>query len=73
MYYFVNVDHNSMAAHFTISDCEGCYELLYIQFIGWNYGLWLWNGSKEDGNVSSSLKMKALTLKMERVTLIDKG
>ena len=23
MYYLVNVDHNSMATHFTKSDCEG--------------------------------------------------
>jgi len=23
MYYLVNVDHNSMAAHLTKSDCEG--------------------------------------------------
>jgi hypothetical protein len=36
MYYFVNVDHNSMTAHLTRSDCEGCYELLYVQSNGWN-------------------------------------
>jgi hypothetical protein len=33
-----------------------------------------WNGSEEYGNVSSSMKkMKALTVKMERATLIGKG
>jgi len=28
----------------------------------------LWNGSKEDGNIRSVRKMKALTMKMETVT-----
>jgi len=36
MYYFVNVDHNSMAAHLTRSDSEGCYVLLYTQWNEWN-------------------------------------
>jgi hypothetical protein len=31
------------------------------------------NCSEEDGNVKSTRKMKVLTAKMERVTLIDKG
>jgi len=31
------------------------------------------NCSEEDGNVKSTRKTKALTAKMERVTLIDKG
>jgi hypothetical protein len=34
MYYLVNVDHNSMTAHLTISDCEGSYEMPYIQSSG---------------------------------------
>jgi hypothetical protein len=33
----------------------------------------LWNDSEEDGDVSSERKMKALTVKMETVTLIGKG
>ena len=33
----------------------------------------LWNGSEEDGNVRSKRKTKALTIKMERVTVIDSG
>jgi hypothetical protein len=33
----------------------------------------LWNSSEEDGNVRSVRTMKAQTVKMETVTLIDKG
>jgi DNA polymerase/3'-5' exonuclease PolX len=33
----------------------------------------LWNGSKEDVNVRSIRKMKALTVKMETVTMSGKG
>jgi hypothetical protein len=33
----------------------------------------LWNGSEEDGDVRSVGKMKALTVKMETVTLTGKG
>jgi hypothetical protein len=33
----------------------------------------LWNGSEEDGNVRSTRKIKALTVKMETVTVIDSG
>ena len=36
MYYLVNADHNSMAVHLTRSECEGCLEVLYIQFSGWD-------------------------------------
>ena len=36
MYYSVSVDRNSMVAHLTGSDCEGFYEVLYIQFNGWD-------------------------------------
>ena len=32
----------------------------------------LWNGSEEDRSVKSMRKMKALTVKMETVTLIGK-
>jgi hypothetical protein len=32
----------------------------------------LWNGSEEDGNVRSMRKIKAMPVKMERVTLIDR-
>jgi len=32
----------------------------------------LWNGSEEDGNVWRVRKMKALTVKMETVTLISR-
>ena len=33
----------------------------------------VWNGSEEAGNIRSVRKMKALTVKMETVTLIGKG
>ena len=34
----------------------------------------LWNGSEEDGLLEVNVrKLKALTVKMETVTLIDKG
>ena len=33
----------------------------------------LWNGSEEDGHVTSECEMKILTLKMETVTLIGTG
>jgi len=33
----------------------------------------LWNGSEEDGNVRSMRKIKALTTKMETVTVTDSG
>jgi hypothetical protein len=32
----------------------------------------LWNGNEEDGNVRKECKVKALTVKMETVTLIGK-
>ena len=34
MYYLVNVGQNSMAAHLTTSDCEGCSEVSYIHCSG---------------------------------------
>jgi len=33
----------------------------------------LWNGSEEAGNIRSVRKIKALTVKIETVTLIGKG
>jgi hypothetical protein len=33
----------------------------------------LWNDGKEDGNVRNARQMKALTVKMETVTLTGKG
>jgi hypothetical protein len=33
----------------------------------------LWNGSEEVGNIRGVRKMKALTVKVKRVTLIGKG
>jgi hypothetical protein len=35
MYYLVNVDHNSMAAHLTGSDRAGFLKVLYIHCSGW--------------------------------------
>jgi len=32
----------------------------------------VWNGNEEDGSVGSESKMKALTVKMDRVTLIGR-
>ena len=72
IYYFVNVDHNNMAAHLIRSDSEGCYELLYTQWDGNNY-YGCGTAVRKMGMLGvSSLKMK-LTLKLERVTLIGKG
>ena len=31
-----SVDHNDMAVHLTTNDCEGFYEVLYIQSHGWD-------------------------------------
>jgi hypothetical protein len=41
MCYLVYVDRNGMGAHFTRSNCEGFYEVLYvyIQCSGWD---WCW-------------------------------
>jgi hypothetical protein len=33
----------------------------------------LWNGNEDDGNVRSGRKMKALIVKVERVTMVGKG
>ena len=36
MYDLVNVNHNSMVVLLNRSDCEGFYEVLYIQCSGWD-------------------------------------
>ena len=46
MYHLVSVDHNSMAAHLTRSDCEGAKAV-----DGTDDGM-LWNDSEVDGDVS---------------------
>jgi hypothetical protein len=55
-----------MATHLTRSDCEGSYA------VGGTYDM-LWNDSVEDGNVRSVRKMKAVTVKMDTVTLTGKS
>ena len=75
MYYSVSVDHKGMAGHVTRSECEWFEEVLYVQCNGngTNDDM-LWNGSEEDGNARSECEeMKAMTVKMETVTLIGKG
>jgi hypothetical protein len=46
--------------------------MLYIQ-CNETDGDTLWNSGKEDGNIRGVRKLKALTVKMETVTLIGKG
>jgi len=71
MYYLVNVGHKGMAVHLTWSDCEGFYKVLNIQCSGWNcwwYVMpWDWRGREFLGSVR---EMKALTMKMQTVTLV---
>ena len=64
-----SVDHNGMAGHLTGSDCVGFLRsaVYTMQWMGL-----MWNGS-EDGNVRSVKRTKALTVKMETLTLIGKG
>jgi hypothetical protein len=62
-----------MAVHLTRSDCEGFFKKCCISNVAEGTDIdMLWNGS-EDGNVGCVRKIKALTLKMETVILIDKG
>jgi hypothetical protein len=73
MYYLVSVDHNSTAAHLTRSD--GGFKKCCISSVvdGTDSDI-LWNGSEEDGVLGVCVReMKALTVKMEKVTLIGKG
>jgi hypothetical protein len=74
MYYIVNVDQNAMAAHLTRSDCEGFYKVLYIPCSKWDMMIHCVLTVKRMGMLEVSVrKMKALTLKMEKVALIGKG
>ena len=52
MYYSVSVDHNSMAAYLTRSDCEG-FKVLHIEWHEWGLMMiyMLWYNSEEDGDV----------------------
>ena len=75
MYYSVNVDHNSMAAHLPRSDCEGVLRSA-VYPLHWMRLMMIWYGMvvKILGILGVSVrKMKALTVKMETVTLIGKG
>jgi len=56
--YLDNVDHNSMAAHLTRSECEGFKRCCQSNAV-------------DETNVD--MLWKALTVRMERVTLIGKG
>jgi hypothetical protein len=70
MYYLVKVDHNGMAAHLTRRDCEGS------NVVDGTDDDMLWNDSEEVGDVRigvSVTQMKALNVKVEKVTLIGTG
>ena len=63
MYYLVKMDHNGMAAHLNKSA---------VHPMQWR-GHMLWNESEEDRNGRCVRKIKALTVKVETVTMIGKG
>jgi len=67
MFYLVSMDHNGMAAHLNRNDCEGSYAV-----VGTDDDM-LWNDSEEDGNVRCVRKMKAVTVKVDTVTLTGKS
>jgi hypothetical protein len=73
MYYWANVVHNSMAVHLLRSYCDGWVSAVYpMQWLG----LMIHCGMTAErmGMLGVSVrKMKALTVKMETVTLIGKG
>jgi len=70
MYYLVCVDHNGMAAHLTISDCEGFQEMPYIQCNWWNRCWCCEMSVKSMGMLVVVVrKMTVWTVKMETVTL----
>jgi len=50
MYYSVNVDHNSTAAHLTRSD-GGFKKCCISSVVDGTDNVMLWNGSEEDGGV----------------------
>ena len=56
MYYSVNVENNSMAACRTRSDCEGFNKCCMSNAMDETDDGKLWNGCKEDGNVSSECR-----------------
>jgi hypothetical protein len=55
MYYLVSVDHNGMAMHLTICDCEGFKKCCISNAMDGTDDM-LWNGSKDDVNVRSECK-----------------
>jgi hypothetical protein len=71
MYYTVNVDQNAIAAHLTRCECEGFYKVLYIPRSNWEMMTRCELTVKRKGMLRVSVrKMKAITVKMETVTLI---
>ena len=74
MYYLVYVDHNSMAAHLTKSDCEVCLKCCITNAMDGTKDYICGTAVRKMGMLGvRSLKMKALTVKMETGTLIGKG
>jgi hypothetical protein len=70
MKYLVSLDHNDMAAHLTRSDCGVFLEMQWMGLMMICCGMTV----KRMGMLGVSVrKMKALTVKMETVTLIGKG
>jgi len=63
MYHLFVVDYNDMATYLTRGYCEGS-----MAVDGTDDGM-LWNDSEEDGDVSVR-KVKALTVKIQTVTLV---
>ena len=73
MYYLVNVDQNSMAAHISPVMTMMGVKCCTSNAVDGTDDMW-WNGSEEGGNVRGECeKMQALTVKMETVTLINRG
>jgi hypothetical protein len=64
MHYLVSVDLNGMTVYLTRSDCAGSNAVDVTDNM-------LWNDNEEDGDVRSV--GKALTVKVETMTLIGKG
>jgi hypothetical protein len=63
--HLVDVDHNSMTAHLTRSDCEVFQEVLYIQRSGWDWWTWCGMAVKRMGMLGVSVRqMNALTQKI---------
>jgi hypothetical protein len=68
----VNVDRNGMATISPEVIVKGFKKCCITNAVDENYDM-LWNCSEEDEVVRSVRKKKALTVKMEQVTLIGKG